>query len=354
MKTSAFRRRRGAVAVIVALSLTMLCGMTALVVDLGSAASEKSRLQATLDAAVLAGGQELPSVTQAESVARQFVGKNDDPAAITADFAFDAVNSRMTLQGTKRVPLYFAPMLGLAHLDVTARATGERTGVGGPFDFAIFSGSTVADLVLTSGGSNIAGSVHANRGLTITGSNIAITKAAEAAQSVVKTGVNVTWGSVQNAAKVLAMPDLTAPVASAAAAIGQVFVGNRAMTASQFAGSAVYVKGGLSVTGAGYKSTGTLMADGNISLTGSGALVTDAHQVAFYSRNGDVTLMGSNMTFNGILYAPNGRVIINGINVQVRGSVVAKEVVLNGSGIHINRTDYPIKALPGRHVKLVS
>lgn len=354
MKTFAFRRRRGAVAVIVALSLTMLCGMTALVVDLGAAAAEKSRLQATLDAAVLAGGQELPSVTQAESIARQYVGKNDDPAAISAAFAFDPVKNRMTLQGTKRVPLYFAPVLGLDHLDVTARSVGERAGPGGPFDFAIFSGSTLSDLVLTSGGSNIAGSVHANRGLTITGSNIAITKTAEAATTVVKTGVNVTWGSVQNAAKVLAMPDLTAPVSAAAAAIGQVFVGNRAITASQFTGSAMYVKGGLSVTGAGYTSTGTLMADGNISLTSSGSAVSDTHQVAFYSRNGDVTLMGSNMTFNGILYAPNGRVIINGINVQVKGSVVAKEIVLNGSSIHINRDSYPAKALPGRHVKLVS
>ncbi|MFN3430978.1 MAG: pilus assembly protein TadG-related protein [Candidatus Sericytochromatia bacterium] len=355
MKTHRFRRRRGAVAVIMAMSLTVLAGMAALVVDLGGAVAAKSRLQATVDAAVLAGGQELPSQAIAETVARQYVGKNDELAAITTSFTFPAGQNRMTLQATKRVPLFFAPVLGLNHLDVSARSTGERMGAGGPFDFAVFSGSTLTDLVMTGIGQTIKGSAHANRNLTLTGSNTSITKTAEAVKVVTKTGTNISVGTMQSGAKVMTMPDLSATVAAAAAGIGRVFTGNQVWAASAVTGSASYVKGSLSVSGAGYRGTGMVMADNHITVSGTGTLVSDdTNQVAFYSKSGDVIVSASNVVLNGVLYAPNGRIVLNGMNITIKGSVVAKEVVFNGSAITINRDDYPIKAVPGKHVKLVS
>lgn len=355
MKTHLFRRRRGAVAVIMAMSLTVLAGVTALVVDIGAAVAEKTRLQSTVDAAVLAGGQELPSQAQAETVARQFVGKNDASTAIAASIVFPTGQTRMTLQATKRVPLFFAPVLGLDHLDVVARSTSEKVGAGGPFDFAVFSGSTLTDLAMTGIGQVVKGSVHANRNLTITGSNSSISKTAEAVKAVTKTGTNITVGAMQSGAKFVEMPDLSATVAAAAAGIGRVFTGNQTWAASAVTGSATYVKGSLSVSGAGYKSTGMVMADNHITVSGTGTLVADdANQVAFYSKTGDVIVSASNVVLNGVLYAPNGRIVLNGMNITIKGSVVAKEIVFNGSAITINRDDYPVKAVPGKHVKLVA
>src|SRR5262249_51739382 len=53
------RPRRGVVAVLVALCLTVLLGMLALTVDSGLMQSEGSHAQATADAAALAGASEL-------------------------------------------------------------------------------------------------------------------------------------------------------------------------------------------------------------------------------------------------------------------------------------------------------
>ena len=55
-----FREERGQAMVIVALSLVVLLGATALSVDVGMQFNTKAKLQAAADAAALAGAQDLP------------------------------------------------------------------------------------------------------------------------------------------------------------------------------------------------------------------------------------------------------------------------------------------------------
>ena len=60
------KEQKGAVKILVALSMFMLIGFTAFVVDVGSLYYEKSSLQKSLDAAVL-GGAQLLKVSEAEA-----------------------------------------------------------------------------------------------------------------------------------------------------------------------------------------------------------------------------------------------------------------------------------------------
>ena len=55
------RDERGQAFVITALLLVVLCGMCALVLDVGAWFRDKRQLQATADAAALAGAQALPT-----------------------------------------------------------------------------------------------------------------------------------------------------------------------------------------------------------------------------------------------------------------------------------------------------
>ena len=66
------QEERGQVIVLVVVMLIVLLGFAALVIDVGYAYYAHRTLQASADAAALAGAQELPNATAAELVARQY------------------------------------------------------------------------------------------------------------------------------------------------------------------------------------------------------------------------------------------------------------------------------------------
>ena len=72
------QRENGAVELIVALSLVAILGITALVVDIGNAKQTRRNFQTAADSGSLAGAQQLPSATTAQTFA--------------ADYAFDSAN----------------------------------------------------------------------------------------------------------------------------------------------------------------------------------------------------------------------------------------------------------------------
>ena len=77
MKRLSLKDESGATVVIVALFMVVLLGFAALAIDGGRLYLEKSRLQKALDAAVLAGAQELrSSPDKAKSIAIDTAQKN--------------------------------------------------------------------------------------------------------------------------------------------------------------------------------------------------------------------------------------------------------------------------------------
>jgi len=151
------------------------------------------------------------------------------------------------------------------------------------------------------------------------------------------------------------MPDYSASIAAAAAAANQVYTGSKVINGSGITANPMYVKGSpgtVTVNGSAFTATGAVLADGNITINGSG-VASGNSQVCFYSKNGDITINGSGIALNGVLYAPNGKIIINGSTITVNGCVVGKQVTINGSSFGVNRDDYPPTSLKGRHVKLI-
>lgn len=353
MTTGLVRRRRGSIAVIAALSMTMLIATAALSLDIANLIRERTRLQTAVDAAVLAGGQDLPSTAAASSTALSYLSSYYGEDGTGVSFTYDATATHMTMTKTKQVSTFFLPVIGLTSVMISATAKGEHAGVGGAFDRALFAGSATSTLSLNGTGLTIKGSVHSNQNLVFNGSPITVTKTAEAVGNISTLSSNYTAGALQAHAPSVSMPDLSDSVASAAAAANQVYNSNVALTASSFTKAPMYVKGSVTTSGTGFNATGAIMADSSITIGGSGTLMTGNNQVAFYSKNGDVVINTSNVTINGVLYAPNGRVVFNGGNITINGSVVANQILLNGSGITINRDDYPVTSLAGRHVKLV-
>ena len=111
---------RGSVVVLVALALTTLLGFCAIVTDVGLLYAKKAQLQNSVNAAALAGVQELPNNrSQAEQKARDYASQNGVPAVTVT---FDANNAKIIVQATQQVPTYFARIWGITEENISVSA----------------------------------------------------------------------------------------------------------------------------------------------------------------------------------------------------------------------------------------
>ena len=119
------RDERGQAIVLMTLSLVVIMGMAALVLDVGNWYHTKRRLQGTADAAALAGAQLLPNDSSgAQSQALAYANKNGGDVAggnITVSSTV-LPNDTISVRARKTDPGIFSGILGIASADVDARA----------------------------------------------------------------------------------------------------------------------------------------------------------------------------------------------------------------------------------------
>lgn len=116
------RNEQGTVAVLVALSMMVLIGLTAIVIDGGRLFLEQSRLQKAIDAAVLAGAQELPT---RPDLARQQAEQAASANGISVNeivLTFENGNTLIRAQTARTEPLTFGNALGFSSSNVEAKA----------------------------------------------------------------------------------------------------------------------------------------------------------------------------------------------------------------------------------------
>ena len=112
--------------------LTVLMGMAALVIDVGSWYRAHRQAQATADASALAGAQVLPDTTAATALANEYSGKNSTqgapPPQITySQQGYEADTIQVTV--TRPSPGFFAKLFGFASVNVKGRATARAWNV---------------------------------------------------------------------------------------------------------------------------------------------------------------------------------------------------------------------------------
>jgi hypothetical protein len=120
------RDERGQAIVLMVLSLLVIMGMAALVLDVGSWYHTKRRLQGTADAAALAGAQLLPKDTSgAQSQALTYANLNGGDVAgadITVTSSPLGSNDIISVRARRTDAGIFSGILGIASADIDARA----------------------------------------------------------------------------------------------------------------------------------------------------------------------------------------------------------------------------------------
>ncbi len=187
--------RRGSILVLSAFMMVFLVGFVALAVDTGMIALARTQLQCAADAGALAAADALGGdMTAAQTAAQTFAQDNvAGGAAVSVTPASDIVfgtwsNSSLTftpLTGTAisganavqvtcrlansrgdALQLFFAPLFGLKHVDVSATAIATKSSyVCGPFvgiNSVTMSGGSYTDSYNSNNGSYTVGSAHNN------------------------------------------------------------------------------------------------------------------------------------------------------------------------------------------------
>ena len=128
------KNERGQAIVIMVLALVVLLGMAALVLDVGNWFHTKRRLQATSDAAALAGAQKLPEdPSGAAALAMSYANQNGGDVA-GADITITstaAPNDTISVKAKRTDPGVFSSVLGIGSANIDAHA---KARVGPPQD----------------------------------------------------------------------------------------------------------------------------------------------------------------------------------------------------------------------------
>lgn len=127
---------RGQVLALFALILTVLLGFSALVIDVGRAYVTKRHLQASADAAALAGAQSLPDTGDAVAAAEAYSGADGDLnvaanlPSVTASVTTKCLSTRtcnpanaIVVEESASSPTTFAKLFGIDSFQVEAKAT---------------------------------------------------------------------------------------------------------------------------------------------------------------------------------------------------------------------------------------
>ncbi|MFC4767937.1 TadE/TadG family type IV pilus assembly protein [Effusibacillus consociatus] len=116
------KNEKGAVILLVAAGMTVFFGLTALVIDGGNLYLERARLQKAMDAAVLAGAQELPNRSDlAKQEAQRAAAANGVPASELA-IEFDNANTIIRASSVRTKQLIFGRAVGIPDPPVGAAA----------------------------------------------------------------------------------------------------------------------------------------------------------------------------------------------------------------------------------------
>jgi Flp pilus assembly protein TadG len=126
------RDQRGQAFVITTLMITALLGLTALVLDVGSWFRAQRSLQATADAAALAGAQELPdNPGNASSLANDYATRNTSGLqGVTINLSQSYVpNDTIRVHVSKPAEGFFSKVFGVDSVDEGAAATARTAGM---------------------------------------------------------------------------------------------------------------------------------------------------------------------------------------------------------------------------------
>ncbi|MBO8128020.1 MAG: hypothetical protein H0Z39_02310 [Peptococcaceae bacterium] len=324
--------------------LVILLGFAALTVDIGMLVVSKWQMVAAADAAALAGASCLPDTSTARQEAKYYASLNG--YSLPDNLISFSENKKITVNLTKNIRFLFGGLIGIPGADVSVSATAEKGGLPRIADYAVFSGSEVSPLTITTDWCVVNGAVHTNDAINVSGNNNVFNGVVEYVDYPVlhwDNGNQYNEGVVQTS--VMEIPDYSDQW-EALCSPAQIYGEDLTIGDGFRLDGGIWVQGNVTVTADDLDGTGGyILADGDITINGNeGSYLFADDKVCFYSKHGNIYLNGDDLYFRGILYAPEGQVCLTGDRPTIEGSVIG-DTISYTEAAHITRDQEVIDAI---------
>lgn len=338
--------------VMTAVAMTVAIGLAGLAVDGGLLYVHHHRLQAAADAAALAAVRWLPGAPAVAEAEATEIARANSRLATQVDMRWPYQNdrSRVEVVVEDSFPVYFMRVLGFGDVGARGRAV-ARLSAPQAFNYALFSGSESEELRISGSDLLIDGHAHTNSSARVSGSNNVTTGRFEATGTLQFTGQGNTANPAVSNASHVPMPAFDADALRAMAeANGTVYSTSQHFPSHQAVNGVLFVQGDVHLSGT-VEGVGAIVATGDITISGHLQYQNQGSALALIA-GGDVDISGSNLDISGIIYAPNGQITVSGSNNTFNGALVANELKLSGSNITINYDPNATIGLPYQRARL--
>ncbi len=205
-------------------------------------------------------------------------------------------------------------------------------------NYALFSGSAAQPFTLSGWKSNFSGDVYTGNNFVYNGSELYINGKVDAAGEVSSNGWKTEITETNNGVAPIQMPDYDAAIEDNAQPYEYFEESPAYVQDRNIVNSSIKVGGEVIISGTTFEGDCYIIAEGNITYNVQDFNTTG--RVFLYSKNGNITINGSQININGAMYAPNGNVTFNTYDTTVTGFVCADTINFNGSIFNITGANF--------------
>lgn len=175
------------------------------------------------------------------------------------------------------------------------------------------------------------GNVHVNGNLTIAGSNNDFNEVTEVYEKcAIKGSSTNNVASLKNPCDYVQLPQINSSYYQQHAT--KICNSDLTLSGSNIAiNGIIFVNGNVNISGSKISGTGTIVATGSITVSGASMTYSSpSDSAAFYSMH-DIDIRGAKGTFDGLFYAPSGAINLEGSQNTYDGALVAQSFQITGA-----------------------
>ena len=204
--------------------------------------------------------------------------------------------------------------------------------------YALFSASSTSNFGFSGWKSNINGNIYSGASFNYSGSEFYVSGRIDAVDSVNTYGWKSEIGEVNENAEAVELVDYDKVIHDDAQPYEYIEGDTAYVQDKNIINSSIKVDGNIVIGGTSFEGDCYIIAEGNITYNVHEFDTTG--RVFLYSRNGNITINGTSINFNGAMYAPNGKVSFNTYETYLTGFVWADTIKYSGSIFNVDADNF--------------
>ena len=205
------------------------------------------------------------------------------------------------------------------------------------FEYTVFSANQNEDLTLNGWKSNFTGGIYSGRNFVCNLSEFYLDGKVDAAGTVTANGWKINIPEKNENIEAIAMPDLEEAILAKAGEYTYYAESPSYIQDTNIINGSIMVSGDVTISGTNFEGDCYIIADKDIIYNVNNLNTTG--RLVLYSRNGNITVNGTNISIDGIMYAPKGKVSFNANETTVNGRIWGDTVNFSGSIFNIKGSD---------------